>query len=355
MAHAVFFNRPSRSGVRLAKALDATIIKSFKDLLEYINKNPTATILNWGVSDRPEWSSILKNRSKIKLIGHPQCVRLYSNKEEFNCHYENFVAVGYSTQHFVPKGVKEYVGRKTLKGSGGKGIFFFRRNSSGDVEVYDFDERKYEVISINDFKEYIKFAKSVQDYVPKTNEYRFFVGTEGIIGIIEKRKGKEVNTENAAPDLPMANYLRNHTNGYVFCKQGLLERNPRLPKIEEFVKENLIPNVINHNMWLVAFDIGYNRVSENITVYEGNTAPGLMSDTTLEDVVSYLKRTHLKHIFEASNEKLVTETPKVKVKPVSLDINYLNELLANIQPESNQFGNPQVPFSYPEIEEESPE
>jgi hypothetical protein len=290
MATAVFFTRPSKSGVRLAKALGATVIKSFDKLAAFCEINKEVTILNWGVGIRDEWDAFTCS-NKVKIFGLPNYISCYINKRDFNSMYSGLVApvIDHHRPTFKPLASKEYVGRKTMVGSGGKGIFFFKKTPEDKVGIYDFDSRSYSEIEMEDFKDSIRFAKSVCQYVPKTHEYRYYVGQEGIIHVIEKRKGKETNLENAAPELPMAGHLRNHTNGYVFC-QNDLERNDKLHKVTEFVEKNLVPKVKTQPIWMVAFDVGFHYDNETICVYEGNTAPGLTSDITFSKVIEYVER-----------------------------------------------------------------
>jgi hypothetical protein len=265
-------------------------LRTFDDAIKF--SEGQNLILNWGVSHSRNpvaWEMIYNNTRNI--FGNPYDTEELIDKEKFYKGNVYIVPPTININGFVPATNKTYVGRKDLKGSGGKGIIFFRKVIKEDgyvVEIYDYDKKSFETLPLVDFCHAISFVKQVTEYVKKTHEYRFFCNAEGIVHVVEKRKGKTNNLENAAPELPMANYLRNHTNGWVFCQEGIAENNPNFNSVIEFANLKLVPR--SHNLPIVAWDVGYNLDTDRTVVYEGNTSPGLTSPITSEKVISSLGR-----------------------------------------------------------------
>jgi hypothetical protein len=296
----VLFDRPSKSGQKLAKALGAPVVRSWKECLAVISPlTEKPVVINWGSSARKEVSTANMVGKISYLFNQPNYVAAVVDKGSFYSSHHMYMPQVLNNPQQVfeclcDKATQGFVGRKVIKGSGGKGIFFFRLLGAWDgvgnstFQVYDFDSRSLEEISASDMVLYLDSAKQISLYEPKTYEYRLFVTPTGLIETIEKRKGV-TSTENAAPELPMANWLRNHTNGYVFCKEDIEKRNPKFQAIKSFAWNNLRVIAADWNLKVVAFDVGYNKTTGKIWLYEGNTAPGLSSETTLATVVSYYK------------------------------------------------------------------
>lgn len=109
-------------------------------------------------------------------------------------------------------------------------------------------------------------------YVPKFDEYRVHVAGGQVLDIQQKRRRFEHEDPNYQ--------IRNHANGWVFCRGGVDAPEP--------VRQVGIDAVESLGLDFGAADVGWTRNTERATVYEVNTAPGL-EGTTLERYVEWLK------------------------------------------------------------------
>ena len=106
-------------------------------------------------------------------------------------------------------------------------------------------------------------------YVPKTEEYRVHVFKEfGVIDVQQKKK------DSTTPDEQRNKYIRNHSAGWVFCREDI-----HAPQV---VLTNAIDSIACLGLDFGAVDIGFHPTIGPI-VYEVNTAPGLEGQT----LVSY--------------------------------------------------------------------
>jgi len=102
-------------------------------------------------------------------------------------------------------------------------------------------------------------------YIKKTDEYRVHVLGDKVIDVQQKRKRQEIPNEEV-------NYqIRNHRNGWVFCRGGV---NP-----PDCVHTAAVRAVSALGLDFGAVDVGFNARRDKARVYEVNTAPGLEGST----------------------------------------------------------------------------
>lgn len=107
-------------------------------------------------------------------------------------------------------------------------------------------------------------------YVPKVNEFRVHVGNHQIFDVQQKKK---------AADTDVDKYIRNHENGWVFCREDI--------EIPDSVKLASLEVVELLGLDFGAVDVGWHPEC-GVCVYEVNTAPGLVG-TTLETYSGFFK------------------------------------------------------------------
>ena len=143
---------------------------------------------------------------------------------------------------------KTVVCRASLTGSGGRGITLVK----GDEELPDVP--LYTV------------------YIKKNQEYRVHMGKFGAFDIQQKKVKRGFESPNYQ--------VRNHDNGFVFCREDL--------DVPEVVLEEAEKLIYVMNLDLYAVDIIYNSHYNQATVLEVNTAPGL-EGATLDKYINEIK------------------------------------------------------------------
>lgn len=110
-------------------------------------------------------------------------------------------------------------------------------------------------------------------YIKKYQEFRVHVFNGEVIDVQEKRRKSTVEAPN--------DFIRNHDNGWVFCRQSIYE--------PAGLRETSINAVKAMGLLFGAVDIIYNRYYNQVYVLEINTAPGLTDTTAHKYADSILK------------------------------------------------------------------
>jgi glutathione synthase/RimK-type ligase-like ATP-grasp enzyme len=199
-------------------------------------------IINWGRSER---------RFNGEYINNPEAVAVASNKlESAKClgaagvtqpDYTEDRAVA---QQWLDDG-HSVVARKLLRANSGRGI----------VLVSPEDD------------EGLPTAPLYTKYIAKTTEFRLHVFNGTVIDAQEKRRNRDV------PDEKVDWQLRNHSAGFVFCRDDV--------QVPDCCTSAAVAAVTALGLDFGAVDVGYNAKRDKCRVYEVNTAPGL-EGTTLE-------------------------------------------------------------------------
>jgi glutathione synthase/RimK-type ligase-like ATP-grasp enzyme len=199
-------------------------------------------VINWGSSER---------RFNAEYVNSPEAVARASDKLETAKVLGNFgiAQPDFTTDHDV---ASEWcslghcvLARKLLRANSGRGIVLVDP-SRGDT---------------------LPSAPLYTKYIPKTTEYRVHVLGDRIIDAQEKKRSTEV------PDEKVNWQIRNHRNGFVFARDGVV--------LPDCVKDAAVRAVSALDLDFGAVDIGYNAKRDKCRVYEVNTAPGL-EGTTLD-------------------------------------------------------------------------
>lgn len=114
-------------------------------------------------------------------------------------------------------------------------------------------------------------------YVPKKEEYRVHVLDGEVIGVQMKKKRRGFEDERNTK-------IRNLANGYVFCRDGILEP----PALRDLA----IKATAALGYRLGAVDIAHNVKKERLVVLEVNANPG-MQGQTLEDYSACISFQHV--------------------------------------------------------------
>jgi hypothetical protein len=238
----------SRGGRALAKALGLLRVypKKWKP-------KPGDKILNWGSSVIPQmWRHLDFVYNPNNWINFPSCVATASNKlktlEELayaGASYPPFTTDSLEAEDWLLEG-NTVVVRHLLRSHSGNGIVVL---NSGD-EVPE--------------------APLYTLYKKKKEEYRVHAFKDKVVDVQQKKKKKGVEIQNQ---------IRNYQNGWVYCRDGI---NPP----QEVLNQGILAcNALGLDF--AAVDIGWNEKLGEATVYEVNTAPGLVG-TTVEIYKSHL-------------------------------------------------------------------
>ena len=231
------YNKASESAKLLAQALG---IKKIKREGSNFKGSRRKTVINWGCT------SLNREILQCNIINHSEAVKLAANK--LDC-FRKLSHLGVSTVpwttdwqevlSWLESGAK-VVARHKLESSEGKGIEIF--TNPLDLE---------------------RPAPLYTKYIKKTEEYRIHVCFGRVIDVTRKalRNGGEPND------------VRNHANGYVFAREGVVAP-------DKVLHESLCA-VDALGLDFGAVDIIWNRTHDKAYVLEINTAPGI-EGTTLE-------------------------------------------------------------------------
>ncbi len=198
-------------------------------------------VINWGMSER--------RFTDCEYINDPRAVQMASDKLE---------TAKVLSEHGIPQPdwtdnrdvVREWLDggntvlcRTLLRASQGRGIVVLDPEDGGEIPR----------------------APLYTKYIRKTDEYRIHVCRDRIISQQMKRRNKDV------PDDRVNWQIRNHDNGFVFCRGAV--------DAPACVKDTSINAVSALGLDFGAVDIGYNARRDKCRVYEVNTAPGLEGTT----------------------------------------------------------------------------
>lgn len=238
-------NKGSEGAKELSRSLN---IKRIKHEGSRFKGSQDKVVLNWGSSRLPV------ECTKCQVINQPDSVRNASNKATFfdSLDDERF-NLPPNTQDAVV--AREWydngdliVARQVLSGHSGAGIVLFQRDSDKDGVSTEF---------VN--------APLYTKYIKKSQEFRAHVLRGEIIDVQRKARSSNVPDENV-------NWMvRNHSNGFIFAREGV-----ELPE----VALNLCISVVAElHLDFGAVDLIYNEHSNKYYVLEVNTAPGLTGTT----------------------------------------------------------------------------
>ena len=132
-------------------------------------------------------------------------------------------------------------------------------------------------IVVADTVEKLVRAPLYTKYVPKKEEYRVHVLDGEVIGIQMKKKRKGFEDERNTK-------IRNLANGYVFCRDGIME--------PAGIRQLATAAVHALGYRLGAVDIAHNVKKEKLVVLEVNANPG-MQGQTLEDYSACISFAHV--------------------------------------------------------------
>lgn len=237
---------PYKMGSRSATALKEELARRGHNVLKVrpdgaYNPRATDVVLNWGSSTLPRWNT-------QGLLNACAPVGAASNKLrafDFMREGGNVSIPEFTTDKEVADGwVQEgpVVGREVLTGHSGRGVVMFLRGE--DIRP--------------NIPMYVK-------YIKKAAEYRVHVFKGQVIDVQQKRKRNDVPREEV-------NFqVRNHENGWVFCRENV--------EAPASVTDNAISAVDALGLDFGAVDVIWNEHHQRAYVLEVNTAPGLEGTT----------------------------------------------------------------------------
>lgn len=207
-------------------------------------------VVNWGSSGTPNWWNA---RALAQTLNKPAHVSRAADKilafqafEAASVPCVPFttsrqVALGWLDNVSYGNALRAVVCRTLTRASEGRGIVLARAASD------------------------VVHAPLYTRYVPKQAEYRVHMYRDGSVIDVQQKK-----RQNGFQETGDNKYLRNHHNGWVFCRQGV-----QAPQAVISAAEAAL-----HSLGLDfgAVDVGY-HVQHGAFVYEVNTAPGIEGQT----------------------------------------------------------------------------
>lgn len=240
---------PYKPGSRAAKALARAVNGLRVRFAGKFRPRWRHMVINWGSSQTPSWWTSGMNP--------PAAVARSGNKLSA---LTAMKAAGVSVPDFTTDAAeakkwfdadKIVVGRRILNGSQGHGIELFAKDE-------DFT-RPEDPNGCPLYTQHLRHKR----------EYRVHVFNGRVIDMVEKRRRKGVEGRNP--------WVRNHDNGYVFCRDGLA--------VPEVVRTEAIAAVRALGLDFGAADVAFREKENRAFVFEVNSAPGLEGTT----VQSYAK------------------------------------------------------------------
>ncbi len=243
------YKQGSQSAKRLAQALTASLGLKVRRVRPDGLYRPKlrSVVLNYGSSFSPSW--MVDGRGRV--LNHPRACTIAGNKlTAFNAFKAaNLSIPEFTTERSVAeewiKNGETVVCRTVLNGHSGRGIVL-----SQSVE------------QLVHAPLYVKYKK-------KKKEFRVHVFNGQVIDVSEKRRIKSADR----PDT-FNGFIRNHNNGWVFCRDGVVE--PR------GLRDLACSVCSSCGLDMGAVDIIWNEREDKCYVLEVNTAPGI-EGTTLQN------------------------------------------------------------------------
>lgn len=206
---------------------------------------PRDVIVNWGNPRCPNWWNLAAASQTLNL---PQYVENASNKVSTFRHLGELSGLDWTTEQQIasdwfgnppyPRKINACVCRTLTRAHSGRGIVLARSPAE------------------------LRAAPLYVRYKPKQTEYRVHIWLGQILDIQEKRRrNNPTNTDK---------YIRNHANGWVFCRDNV--------QAPTQVLDISLLTVGQLKLQFGAVDIGWHQ-DYGHAVYEVNTAPGLEGQT----------------------------------------------------------------------------
>ena len=216
-------------------------------------------IINWGSHHIPNWWG---ERAVNRTLNLPQYVENASDKiKAFEVLSDAGVAcVPWTTDRRVAEG---WLGNPRFGARVLNAVLCRTLTRANSVRGIVLAKRAEELVQ----------APLYTQYVPKSHEYRVHVHT----GPFDVQMKKRVN---GFVDAGNNKYIRNHPNGWVFCRENIT--------VPEIVTELAGRAVIAMHLDFGAVDIGWHE-EHGAVIYEVNTAPGLEGQT-LTNYVNQFRR-----------------------------------------------------------------
>lgn len=237
------FKMGSESGKKLAKGLGAKRVYADGNYKSRSNH----LIINWGNSTQPNWDT-----SKGVMLNKPEAVaRAVDKIETFRILQSKEIPIPqFSTNKadVASFDKKNVVCRQTATGHGGEGITITKREEAVDAKFYT--------------------------GLIKGREFRVHIFLDRIIDIQQKKRRVE-----ALEDETLVAQIKNHANGWVFCRENISATHDQLVEIGELAKRAVSALGLDFG----AVDVIYNKTGGYIL--EVNCACG-MEGRTLENYLS---------------------------------------------------------------------
>lgn len=244
------YKQGSRSAKALARAINGKVL--FTDDRSKFRPRASDVVVNWGASAMP---MIMNGNTVANCLNSPTLVARAINKLAAFKHLSDDIVPPYTEDRDVAKqwltedlGV---VARTSLTASGGAGILlYFPENGEPDAN---------EIAAAPLYTQYIKKQDEYRIHIYKRND-----GEEWVVFDWQRKAKRRDDVE--------VNYqIRNHSNGWVFIRDGV--------EIPEPVMDVASTAMFELDLDFGAVDVIYNRKKKRAYVLEVNTAPGLEGQT----------------------------------------------------------------------------
>jgi glutathione synthase/RimK-type ligase-like ATP-grasp enzyme len=243
------YHRASKSAAALAEKLNCKRIR-----VENSNYKPTKEklVVNWGSATQ----QALNFSERGAFLNNPVSVNTCANKLSFFQSVPKEVTPEWTTSvgeaSLWEADGSLVVGRFSLRGNSGEGIFFSDSENQDDRNMYS-------------------ACKLYTKYIPKMKEFRVHV-FQGKVVDIQQKKLRKTDDRGVEVDPKLVNWrVRNHQNGFVFARQEV--------EVPECVPSAALQAFEPLKLDFGAFDVIWNKAQNRAWVLECNTAPGLEGET----------------------------------------------------------------------------
>lgn len=253
------YSEQSKAAQALAAALPALRIRHLHS--QYIGR-PDKVVINWGASQVPDEvlrsRTLNSNRAVAVSINKRSCLMTLAQNPTVRT--IEFTTEPTTVLDWLDSG-HVVLARTILRGHSADGLFVLNPNDT----------------SIGALLKAPLFTK----YKKKRDEYRIHVAGGEVFDIQQKKLRTEWDDGTQVSPEEVDFRVRNHANGFVFCREDI--------DCPEEAQANAVQAVKTLGLDFGAVDIIWNEYDNQSYVLEVNTAPGL-EETTVERYAAALRR-----------------------------------------------------------------
>jgi glutathione synthase/RimK-type ligase-like ATP-grasp enzyme len=235
----------------LHKATGLPVLRVRKDSVRY-QPRYTDYIINWGCSEQWPFITFNKkdgNKLAVNKLQFFQAIQKYNETAKDKTVNIPEWTTSKETAAAWAKDGHTVVGRKLLNSNSGKGIVLYEGNDT------------------------VQYCPLYTKYKKKQHEFRVHVFKGEVIDVVQKKKRKGLGDVHSK--------IRSHGNGWVFCRENIVEPNGLRDQAVRAVGACALP--------FGAVDVIWNAHENKCYVLEVNSAPGIEGTSLNRYLTAFVK------------------------------------------------------------------